>query len=233
MSEWRDPRIAEGMRLQAELRRRRAQAGAKLIGWKVGFGAPAAKQKLKIEAPLVGFLTDQALLPSGATIALGDWQKPVAEPEIAIHLGRDVPGNADRATAKAAIAALGPAIEIADVDGPLDDVCSILAGDIFQRHVIVGSADSTRAGARLTGLIGRVVRSGKEVEMPSDLEADTGDLIDIVRDVAAVTARTGDGLKAGQLIIAGSVVPPLFVAPGETLTFELHPIGAVAVSFMV
>ncbi len=37
-----DPRIAGGMRRQMELRKRRLNEGAHQIGWKVGFGAPAA-----------------------------------------------------------------------------------------------------------------------------------------------------------------------------------------------
>jgi 2-keto-4-pentenoate hydratase len=226
-----DPRIVQGMRRQAALRAAWAQAGAKLIGWKVGFGAPAAMEKLRISGPLIGFLLDQALLPSPARVSVGGWIKPVAEPEIAVHIGRDVPRDADRDAARAAIAAIGPAIEVADVDGPNDDVEAVLAGDIFQRHVVLGPRDASRAGARLDGLAGRVTRSGRALEVPSDLEANTGRLIDIVRHVAAATAQFADGLRAGQFIIAGSIVPPLFVAAGESVAFELHPVGTVSVLF--
>ena len=219
------------MRRQADLLRARLSAGAKLVGWKVGFGAPAALDKLRIAAPLVGFLLDTGLLPAGATVPLAGWHKPVAEPEIAVHLGRDLPAGADDATARAAIAALGPAIELADADGPMDDVEAILAGDIFQRHVIVGRHDPARAGARLDGLSGRVDRSGEAVAVPADLQANTGDLIAIVRQVAAVAAQFADGLRAGQFIIAGAVTPPLFVAPGDSVTLELAPVGTVSVAF--
>jgi 2-keto-4-pentenoate hydratase len=207
-----DPRIAAGVRRQSALRRDRLDAGAKLIGWKVGFGAAAAMEKLRISAPLVGFLLDRALLPSGASVAIGGWHKPVAEPEIAIHLGRDVAAGADAEAARAAVAALGPAIEVADVDCPMDDVEAILAGDIFQRHVILGARDASRARARLDGLTGRVVRSGQTIDVPADLQANTGDLIGIVRHVADMAAAMGEGLRAGHFIIAGSVVPPCFVA---------------------
>ena len=40
-------------------------AGAKQIGWKVGFGAPAALESFKLTAPLVGFLLDRGQLKSG------------------------------------------------------------------------------------------------------------------------------------------------------------------------
>jgi len=226
-----DRRVAAGMRRQSELRQRRVADGATLIGWKVGFGTEAAKQKLGITAPLVGFLLDRSRLTSGTTVSLAGWQKPAAEPEIAVHLGRDVPADADAASVKAAISALGPAIELADVDGPLDDVEAILAGDIFQRHVLFGPHDRARAGARLEGLRGDLKRSGVALAVPADLEANTGALLDIVSHVATVAAACGERLRAGHVIIAGSVVPPLSVGPGESITFELSPIGAVSVAF--
>ena len=219
------------MRRQSALQLQRVQAGARLIGWKVGFGAAPAKEKSRIERPLVGFLLDQALLPTGASVSLTGWQMPVAEPEIALHIGRDIPSEADDAMARAAVSALAPAIEVADVDCPMDDVEAILAGDIFQRHVVIGPFDSSRAGARLDGLSAHVSRSGRALDLPADLEANTGALIPIVRHVAAMAAQFGDGLRAGQFVIAGSIVPPLFVAAGETVAFELIPTGAVSVAF--
>src|SRR5262245_5077008 len=48
-----DPRIREGMRRQFALFEERERAGARRIGWKVGFGAPAAKEKLGITMPLI------------------------------------------------------------------------------------------------------------------------------------------------------------------------------------
>jgi 2-keto-4-pentenoate hydratase len=227
-----DPRIAAGMRRQSALRQERIAAGQTVIGWKVGFGAPAALEKLRLTAPLVGFLLDTAQLSAGATVSLAGWQKPVAEPEIAVHLGRDLPAGADDDAVRSAIAALGPAIEIADVDAPMDDVEAILAGGIFQRHVVLGPRDPARAGARLAGLTGAVMRNGEALAVPADLEQNTGRLVDIVRHVANVTADLGDGLHAGQFIIAGSVIPPLFVTPGESVTFTLSPIGTVSVGFV-
>ena len=112
----KDPRIAAGMRAQMALRKQRFDEGAKQIGWKVGFGAPALQLKLRLTAPVVGFLLDRAELASGATVSLAGWTKPVAEAEIAAYMGRDLPAGATRDEARQAIAAIGPAIELADVD---------------------------------------------------------------------------------------------------------------------
>src|SRR5688572_9140424 len=111
-----DPRIQAGMRRQFALFEERKRAGARRIGWKVGFGAPAAKEKLKIGQPLVGFLLDSGVLANGATLSLAGWTKAVAEPEIAIEIGRDFSPTADDREAAQSIAAIGPAIEIVDVD---------------------------------------------------------------------------------------------------------------------
>jgi 2-keto-4-pentenoate hydratase len=227
-----DPRIGNGMRAQIALRRARLAEGAKQIGWKVGLGAPAMQKKLHLTAPIVGFLLDRAMLPSGASVSLKDWQKPVAEAEIAAYIGHDLPGGADRESVRSAIAALGPAIELADVDCPMDDIERVLAGDIFQRHVILGPRDTTCAGARLDGLVGRVRRSGKDVPVPADLETNIGEIVGIVHHVADVAAALGDSLRAGQFIICGSLTPPMFLEPGESgVEFALDPIGAISVKF--
>src|SRR6187549_3068714 len=117
-----DARISRGMRGQMELRKRRFNEGAHQVGWKVGFGAPAAQKNLKLTAPLVGFILDRAMLPSGAKVPLAGWQKPAAETEIAAYIGRDLPAQATRDDVRKAVAAIGPAIELADIDCPMDDV---------------------------------------------------------------------------------------------------------------
>jgi len=227
-----DPRIQAGMRRQFALFDERKQSGARRIGWKVGFGAPAAKEKLKIGAPLVGFLLDRAILPDGASVSLASWTKPAAEPEIAVEIGRDVPAGVSEQDAAQSIAAIGPAIELADIDGPIDDVEQILAGDIFQRHVLFGPRRAVALPGGLTALTGEVIRSGQSVPVPADLEANTGRLLDTVRQVAATLAAFGEVLRAGDVVIAGSVTPPLFLgADDRTLSWELAPIGKVSVAF--
>jgi 2-keto-4-pentenoate hydratase len=226
-----DPRIARGMAAQLALRARKTGAGERVIGWKVGFGAPAAMEKLGLNAPLVGFLTDRALLEPGASVSLAGWAKPAAETEIAVYLGADVPGDASRDVAREAIAAIGPAIEIADVDSPPDDVERILAGNIYQRHVMLGERDASRAGSRLDGVTARVVRNSREIASTADLQALTGNHVDIVRHVANVLAALGERLTAGEFIITGSITPPFWMKADESLRFDLDPVGSLAVRF--
>jgi 2-keto-4-pentenoate hydratase len=230
---WDDPRIARGMTEQFAKRRARIAAGDKPLGWKVGFGAPAAMEKFKISAPLVGHLMQSGRLDSGATASLKGWVKPIAEPEIAITIGHDVAPGGDRAAAAAAIAALTPAFELADAELPFDDPEEILRVNIFQRHVVLGRTDTSRAGGQTAGLVGTIFRDGKESARTTDPEAATGKLVDIVRHVADVVGAFGERLAAGHIIIAGSVVPPLLLESNEqNVTFALDPIGVVSVDFV-
>jgi 2-keto-4-pentenoate hydratase len=227
-----DPRIVRGMTAQLALRRQRLDAGDKPLGWKVGFGAPAILAQFKISGPLVGFLTHNARVASGDVVSLAGWVKPVAEPEVAVHIGRDVAADADRDTAAAAIAGISPAIEIVDFSSPPEDPEPILAGNIYQRHVVLGGPAPARTGSASDGLTCRIIRRGAEFARTSNPRANTGEWIDIVRHVADVLAGFGERLRAGEIIITGSVVPPLAIEPDEDgIAFELDPVGGVSVRF--
>jgi len=227
-----DARIAAGMRTQLALRRRAIADGAQPIGWKVGFGTPAALAKFALSAPLIGFMLDRNVLAPGSSVSLGGWVKPAAEPEIAVEIAADVPGGGSRAAAAAAIGAIGPAIELADVTFAPEDVATILAGNIFHRHVLLGPRDRGRKAGRTDGLHARVSRNGAAHADTTEPEANTGKLVDIVRHVADVLAACGEQLKAGDVIIAGSVIPPIFLENTDrALDYALDPIGSVAVRF--
>ncbi|MEQ1775875.1 MAG: fumarylacetoacetate hydrolase family protein [Burkholderiales bacterium] len=226
-----DARITRGFALQLAERRARIAGGEKPLGWKVGFGAPAAMKMLGIDAPLIGYLMHRALLANNACVALNGWQKPAAEAEIAVHMANDLDANADRATIQRAIAGIGPAIELADVTFAPDDVEKILAGNIYQRYVMLGACDTSRAGARLDGIRARLLRNAIEIGNTADPQAATGEIIGIVGHVATLLSLHGERLRAGEVIITGSITPPLFVAAGESLEYSLEPVGTLKVQF--
>lgn len=232
MSDLDNPLIKKGMAAQLEKRRARIAAGEMPLGWKVGFGAPATMQKLGLSAPLVGYLMQRALLLSGTTVSLQGYVKPVAEPEIAVRMLRDLAPGASPNETMTAIKEIMPAIELADLD-PVptpDRLDAILEGDIYQRQVIL--CGNTRAGGSVAGLTSRLIRRGEEANRTEDPEALTGKLLDIVAHVATTLGAFGEKLSAGDVIITGSVTPPLMIEPDETaLAHALDPIGEVSVSF--
>jgi len=226
-----DDRIRRGMALQLEARAERVASGARPIGWKVGFGAPAALSRLQLPGPLIGFLTDATLLTSGASVSIGDWVRPVAEPEIAVYVGSRLGDGADERTVRASIRSLGAAIELADVFEETDDVERILASDIFHRGLVLGRPDPSLTGGRLEGLEARVTVDGDRLASTSELEALTGPLLEIVGYVAHYLAQVGGVLDAGDVVIAGSVVPPIPIRPGQELVYQLNPLDAISLTF--
>jgi len=229
---WDAPLINKGMAAQLAKRRARIAAGEKPLGWKVGLGAPATMERLKLAAPIVGFLMQRGLLLSGSTASLAGYIKPVAEPEICVRMARDLPAGASADEAAAAVKEIFPAIELADLDPApaIDNLDAVLEGDIFQRHVVL--CGNTRASASTSGLTSRVFRNGKEANVTTDPEALTGKLPGIVAHVASTLAAFGEKLAAGDVIITGSITPPLVIEPDETeLVHVLEPIGEVSIRF--
>jgi 2-keto-4-pentenoate hydratase len=222
-----DVRITEGMRAQAGLLHTIRASGSRRIGWKAGFGTVQWRERFELSAPLVGFLHDAATLPSGGTVDLTGWTAPKAETELAVTIGHAVdgarlaPGPAGDATLREAIAGIAPAIELIDLHPAPEEVTAILAGNVYHRHVVLGPPDTTRAGGALDGLAGHVELRGEEVARVTDLEAATGPVLTVLREVARVASVHADGLAAGDVVILGSIVPPMAVAAGDTLRYRL------------
>jgi 2-keto-4-pentenoate hydratase len=235
---WEDPSIARGIERQRAAMDARIGAGETIVGWKVGLGAPSVREELGLSGPVVGFLASAAVLPSGAAVRVGGWTKPGVEPELAVHLSADVEPGATPEDAAAAIGAVGPAIEIVDVDVPLNELETLVAGDIFQRHVIVGPSDPGRAGGDVTGIHVVVTReregttTDEQVGVTDDPTALTGGPVEIVAHVASWLGVAGERLRAGQFVNCGSTLPLVWVAAGDRLVYCCDPLGALSVSFV-
>jgi 2-keto-4-pentenoate hydratase len=220
-----DPAVREGTRRMLAQRTRLLESGEAMAGWKLAFGAPRWLETFGLDGPVVGYLPASNLREPGATVSCEGWTTAVAEPEIALYLGSDVEG-ANRVTE--AIAGLGPAIELADVDSSPDDLAEVLAGNIFHRAVVLGPPDTSRA--ELTGMVGRVSKNGSEIDVPADLESLTGNLVAILGHIARLLDAAGERLRAGEVVIMGSIVPPIPVEPGDLVEFELTPQPPISVT---
>jgi 2-keto-4-pentenoate hydratase len=205
--------VARGTAALFTRRREILAQGAEPLGWKVGFNLPEFQRKLGIDAPLAGFLTTDGLLEDGAQWSLGDQGEVVVESEVAVEIGDD--GRS--------IAALLPALELADPPDLDQDVETILAGNIFHRAVAFGPRVETRApgGARI--LVGGEVRH--EVD-------DAGAMLEEMVDaVASRLAEADEELRAGERIITGVLAPPHAAKAGDTVRLELAEVGGVELRF--
>src|SRR5438552_17048149 len=114
-----DPRVVRGMQAQLASWRSRVAGGAKRVGWKIGLNSPATQKQLGLDGTVVGHLTQATELAPGTSHSLGGSHLVIAEPEVAIHLGRDVPAGSDGEATGAAVAAIGAAMQLVGGDRPL------------------------------------------------------------------------------------------------------------------
>jgi 2-keto-4-pentenoate hydratase len=197
------------------VRRRELLAdGAEPVGWKIGFNLKPIQEKLGLDAPLAGFLTTDTVLESGAEVSLAEGQV-VVESEVAVELGGDA----------RSVAALLPALEVADVPDLEQDVETILVGNIFHRAVAFGPRVETDSPGP-----GRILVSGAEQHaLPADR---TGAHLEaMVETVASRLAAAGEELRPGDRIITGVLAPPHAPSSGETVRLELDSLGGVELSF--
>ncbi len=220
-----DPRIAAGTTRMLALRSAALASGVEPLGWKLGFGAPAALDAFGTDRPLVGFLTQDRLLASGALGLRRGWTKPLLEAEVAAHLGSAVLPSASASEALAAVSGWSVAIELADLSVAPTDLEEVLAGNIYHRHVLLGPVVSSLPA----DLSFSVLRDDDEVASTSTPFELTGALGSILASAASTLASCGAWLSAGDVVITGSVVPPIDVSRGGAWRVVATELGEVGV----
>jgi 2-keto-4-pentenoate hydratase len=208
-----ESRIEQGMRAQLALRRRLLDAGAESVGWKVGFNIRAVQELLGIDRPLAGFLTSDGLAENGGTWPAAEGV--TVEPEVAVEIGDD--GRS--------IAALLPALEVADPPDLALSLDAILAGNIFHHAVAFGA----RAEVEAPGAASFIVSGDRRATV--DAERTGGHLEPMVAVIAGRLADAGERLRPGDRIITGVIAPAAPVAEGDVVRLELDAVGAVELAF--
>lgn len=147
----------------------------------------------------------------GASISSSRHNFVLAEVEIAVKLGRDLPAGVDAAMAEAAIASIHPIIEM--VGSPFVDRDAIDAnvklGDLQSNGaVIVGPALDPAIKADLASLAVSLYLDGEAAKATTS-GADWAAVVEAVRWLASHAAGRGMPLVAGNVIITGArVVAP-------------------------
>jgi 2-keto-4-pentenoate hydratase len=122
-----------------------------------------------------------------------------------------------------------PAIEIVDIDRPFDDLTAILANNVFHRGVVIGSSAGTSSLSTVDRIEARVIRNHQREAAFEGAQA--SEFVETVRLVASLLGRFGERLCAGDVIIAGSLTPIVWVEPGDRVDVSVRPLGRLDVSF--
>jgi 2-keto-4-pentenoate hydratase len=213
-----DPRLASALDAQLRIWRASLAGGAERVGWKLGMGD---RERIGT-GPVIGHLTTATLLTAGATFRAAGIAALHADAEVARELARDVEADADHEAARAAIGGYGAALELVDLGPVAGGPEGIVAMNVFHRAVAFAPVTCAQMP---TGVSGRLVVGGT-VRDSAAAKANYGEL---VRMVAVLLAAAGEQLRAGDLLITGSVVQ-VRVAAGDEVVADLGALGSVGLS---
>ena len=225
-----EPAVEAGLRAQRLLLEAELAAGERMAGWKVGFGSPSGLALLDIHGPVIGHLLVSGEVPGGASVPIDGWHRPVVEAEIAVWIGADVPPGTSAEQAGDFVRAVGPAIELADIDHPPEDVERILAGNIYHRRYQLGAPDDAMSLADAAGLHAVVEHAGERLEV-ADPTGLVGDLGTVLARTARLAPLLGRGLEAGDVVLMGSIITPRPVTVGESCRYQLGAFPELRVAF--
>lgn len=226
----------EALAVQIAVKRRRVAAGDRIVGHQASFTS-AGIRKLFPDAPrpMVGTLLASLMRSDGDEVLL-DADETFIETELGVLLKRDLAGaDLSRAEILAAIEAYLPAIEIAPVrpgvrEGAFSYAHMIAIQKAVGGFVVLGEPRLPASfDARLEGCL--VSINGQPRAGAIGFEA-MGDPIHVIQAMVAKLAAIGEGLKAGQFIITGSLPPPQAVRHGDLLAeARFQTLGSITVHF--
>ena len=194
-------------------------------GFKIGATAQRMQRYLGLTGPVAAFMARSGLRASGAVLTWDGFRAVGMECEIGVRLGADLPaGQCDPAVAAQAVDALFAAIEIVENRygaGGLAEVGTptLIADQVFHAGAVLGEAAHWR-DIDLAAVPGHILVDG----MPRG-EGRGGDLLGHPMNALAWLAgsdiaRAFGGLRAGQVIMLGSVTPPIWLENPCTVTVE-------------
>lgn len=207
---------------------RQIERGAGHIGWKVGVNDAGVQEQLQISDSVAGYMLESSLLNRDEPKPFRDGARVLVEPEIAIYLGRDVGPGADPESVVAAIAGIGPALEIIDFAQPIDSLEAVLAHNIFHHSACFAEDSPTLPDLSLDSI--RVTVEGSDLK---PLELVPRELLppipSIVQRVFELVQAHGIGFHEGDRIISGSLCRPIPIHPGDTISASFGELGNLSI----
>jgi 2-keto-4-pentenoate hydratase len=227
---------AEGYRIQAALAGLLSADFGAQAGYKIGCTSAVMQQYIGIAHPCGGSVFAKGVHDSGVSLRHNDFVRVGVECEIAVRLGRDlVPSEAPFTADKVAqaIESCLPAIEIVDdrySDWQTMGAPILVADDFFAAGCVLGRPVVRSAAPDLKDVAGRAVVNDVEVSRGTGADV-LGHPHHALAWLANHLAADGRGLRAGQIVLTGSLVKTIWLKPGDRVTMELSGLGSVAVAF--
>ncbi|MGH1480440.1 MAG: 2-keto-4-pentenoate hydratase [Geminicoccales bacterium] len=229
--------MAAAYRVQDRLHERLRTAGrGSVVAHKIGCTTEVMQSYLGIHNPCAGGIPAKALYRGEADLRYDDFRRVGVECEIAILLGDDLTAGTsphDRRSVAPAVAACMAAIEIVDdryVDYRTLDTPTLIADDFFNAGAVLGATVEDWQGLDLAGLEGRMRIN--DACFGSGLGADIlGHPLNALAWLANALNARKRVLRAGQIVLLGSVVQTQWLGAGDVVEVEIDRLGGVKASF--
>ncbi len=203
-------------------------------GFKVGATARTMQEYLGLSGPLAGFMLEAGLHGSGSTLAYAGFVAPGVECEIAVHLGRDLPsGPCTPAQAAEAVDGVMAAIELVELRYP--DLAAfgaplLVADQVYHAAAVLGTPGANWRALDLDDLPGRMLVDGEERGHGLGRDLLGGPLRVLSWLAASEEVAAFGGLRAGQIIMLGSVTPPIWLGGPCRVEVQFPPLEPVTVT---
>jgi len=201
---------AEGAAVQ------RARAGTQVLGgFKIGATTTKMQAYLGLSAPAAGFMAARNIHPSGTELRFADFHRPGVECELAVRLARDLPPQPiTAADAAKAVLELMAAIEIVEnryADLKAFGTPSLIADQVFHAAAVLGPPELYPQDIDSRVLAGRITIDDelRGEGLGADLLGDP--MAALAWLAGSPVAAAFGGLKAGQVVMLGSVTPPIWL----------------------
>jgi 2-keto-4-pentenoate hydratase len=203
-----------------------------IAGYKIGLTSARMQALLGIDSPIAGHVLSRRIFDSGHDVRRADYGRLGLECEIAVRLGRDLAPNAapfDADSVAAAVDGVCVAFELVDdrsADYGVTDIGSLVADNSWNAGLVLGPFHSNWPDLALVE--GVVTRNGTELDRGRGADV-LGHPFVALRWLANHLARGQRGLRAGDIVATGSIVPTRVPEAPETCVFNIAELGEVAV----
>lgn len=201
-----------------------------IAGLKIATTTKVMQQLMGIDHPCGGVIYSKRVHQSPATIHLKDYMHVVFECELAVRVGKTFeprPEAYSREDVRAAVVEVMPAFELIEdrkADYKSSKAYSLICDNAWNAGIVLGTPLKVPSDLELNGLTGKLTTGS------ATHTGKTDDPMGALAWIANLAASRGKPLKAGQVVITGSLIPTLPIAVGENFSFEIDGIGTVRAS---
>lgn len=229
--------IAEAYEIQAAYQGSLTGDYGAVAGYKIAYTTAALQQASGISEPVAGVILSNNVRHSPAVLESADFLQPGIECEVAARLGADLPASGapyDRDGVSEAVEAVMTAFEVVDNrrtqgQDTQTQLLTTISSNILNAGVVLGEPVTDWRGIHLAGCRGYMTINGELVGegVGSDV---MGHPLEPLAWLANALAAHGQELKAGMVVITGSIVPPKWLQAGDSAAIGIEGLGEATLS---